>query len=116
MKEMARPTRQANATRRPHAVAAAAALRCRHTCCALAKARSFKVSLSLSQYEFAASDARNVRREPFAAAAAAAYQAAAWVVLALPPTPIFALALPSIKCSLCLALCRTRTLSLINLH
>lgn len=60
----------------------------------------------------------------FAAAAVAAYQAAAWVALALPPTPTFALALPSIVCSpslsiarsLSLALYRTRTLSLINLH
>lgn len=100
MKEMARPTRQANATRRPHAVAAAAAtaaaaLRCRHTCCALPKC----LSRSPSQYEFAASDARSVRRETFAAAAAAAYQAAAWVALALPPTPTLALALPSIVCS-----------------
>lgn len=97
MKEMARPTRQANATRRPHAVAAAAAtaaaaLRCRHTCCALPKC----LSRSPSQYEFAASDARSVRRETFAAAA---YQAAAWVALALPPTPTLALALPSIVCS-----------------
>lgn len=56
------------------------------------------LSLSLSQYEFAASDARSVRRETFAGAAAA-YQAAAWVALALPPTPTLALALPSIVCS-----------------